>query len=145
MSPLGSAGCSPPPQKFLQLMGNPHPSRSAAAPGRDGACAPGVPGHSRGRGELSELSCCGDEQRRALLGPRAREVMLKEPQLSIIWCQVVHPREEEEEEKGLVLVLLGYHKQEVRPCLPQCHHSISHEGSALPRAQWPHFQSIGNG
>lgn len=49
MSPLGSAGCSPPPQKFLQLMGNPHPSRSAAAPGRDGACAPGVPGHSRGQ------------------------------------------------------------------------------------------------
>lgn len=44
MLPLTSARCSSPPQKFLQLMGNlRHIPPSAAAPGQDGARAPGVP------------------------------------------------------------------------------------------------------
>lgn len=121
MSPLASAGCSPPPQKFLQLMGNPHRIPVSCGPGAGwgtcpwGTAPPALPG-------WAELSCCGDEQSPRGDAGGASALHLLVPGGSST------AREEEEEEKGLVLVLLGYHKPEVRPCSPQCQHSISHEG-----------------
>lgn len=77
---------------------------------------------------------------RALLSPSDPEVMLEEPQLSIISCpgdsSSARDEEEEEKEEGLVLVLLGHHKPEARPCTHQALSvplQISHVGPSSAR------------
>lgn len=123
MLPLASARCSPPPQKFLQLMGNPHHiPRQLRPPGWDGARAPGVPRPWHSSTHLPRVwvsgSRCGDEQSQGAAGAQC-------PRGDAGAASALHhlvpggsstAQEEEEEEKGLVLVLLGHHKPEVRPC-----------------------------
>lgn len=124
MSPLTSARRSSPPQKFLQLMGNPrHILLLSAVP--PGAGAGTCPWGTAPRALLPCLprvsgSHCGDGQSRGIAGAQC-------PRGDAGGGSALHhlvrggsstarEEEEEEEEKGLVLVLLGHHKPEARPC-----------------------------
>lgn len=122
MLPLTSARRSSPPQKFLQLMGNPrHILLSAVAPGAGGGTCP------RGTAPRELLPClprvsgshCGDGQSRGIAGaqcPRGDAGGGSALHHLVPGGSPTAREEEEEEEKGLVLVLLGHRKPRVRPC-----------------------------
>lgn len=141
--PLASAHHSPPPQKFLQLMGNPTASRVSQGPGAgwgmrpQGTVPPAHPA-SPARGSalpLGKQQLGSGEQSQGSAGAQC-------PRGDAGAASALHhllpgasspPREEEEEEKGSALALLGCPKLEVRPCMhPPSLEPYNHQ----PRETW---------
>lgn len=93
--PLASARCSPPPQKFLQLMGNPAASLISRGPGAGWGMLPwgAAPSAQHHLPEAehhlwaSSSQCCGE---RSQGDAGAQCPMPEQPQLSVMWCWVLH-------------------------------------------------------